>query len=261
MVVLLLFGGLLYLVSYRYFWKANTTKDEQSPGFEMVSHRGVTIDRPENTIESFMAAVERGFSWIELDVLPTKDRALVCSHNFDLECETDSFGYIHHLMLKDVKNVYTGVNKGYHGGFRIPTLVEVMDSVPKNIGLNIEIKYSSIFDFAGARALCRLSNQLKKRNIIISSFNPLLLIYIKIFFGHARIGFLIESKKYLWVINWLHPDFLHSRGDIIDPEIISLCKEKNIRLIAWTVNNRDAIKWCFNNNVIGVITDRGRSTL
>ena len=261
MAVLLVCGGLLYLVSYRYFWKASSIKDEQSPGYEMVSHRGVTINRPENTIESFMAAVERGFGWIELDVLPTKDRSLVCSHNFDLERETDSFGYIHHLMLKEVKNVYTGVNKGYTGGFRIPTLIEVMDSIPRNIGLNIEIKYSSIFDFTGARALCRLSNLLKKRNFIISSFNPLLLIYIKIFFGQARIGFLVDSKKYLWIVNWLHPNFLHSRGDIIDSEIISLCKDKNIRLIAWTVNNRDAIKWCFNNNVIGVITDRGRSTL
>lgn len=261
MTVLLLCGGLLYLVSYRYFWKANSINHEQSPGFEMVSHRGVTIDRPENTLESFMAAIERGFNWIELDVVPTKDRALVCSHNFDLERETDSYGYIHHLMLKDLKNIYTGVNKGYNGGFKIPTLVEVIDSVPDNIGLNIEIKYSSIFDFTGARALCRLSNQLENRSIIISSFNPFLLIYIKIFFTSAPIGFLIDSKKYLWITNWIHPNFLHIRGDIIDPEIISLCKEKNIRLIAWTVNNRDAIKWCFNNNVIGVITDRERCAL
>tara|TARA_X000000950_G_scaffold214107_1_gene257581 strand:- start:869 stop:1654 length:786 start_codon:yes stop_codon:yes gene_type:complete len=261
MLVLLLSGGFVYLLSYRYFWKSSGTIGEQGPGFEMVSHRGVTVNSPENTIESYLEAVDRGFRWIELDVLCTKDRALVCSHNYDLERETDSHGYIHHSMLKDVKNAYTGVHKGYYGGFRIPSLTEVLDNVPDNIGLNIEIKFSSFFDFSGARAICRLKKSFNRRNIIISSFNPLVLLYVKLFFGLAQIGFLIETKKYLWVVNWLHPMYLHPRADIIDSEVISLCKEKNMGILAWTVNNRCAIKWCFNNNVIGVITDRKRSTL
>lgn len=261
MLVLLLCGSFLYLLSYRYFWKANSAFGRQSPGFEMISHRGVTTNAPENTIESFLDAVDRGFRWIELDVLPTKDRALVCSHNYDLERETDSFGYIHKTVLKEVKNAYTGVNNGYAGGFRIPSLVEVIGSVPDNVGLNIEIKYSSLFDLNGARALCRLKNSFKNRSIIVSSFNPILLMYVKLFYGHAQIGFLIETKKYLWVTNWIHPNFLHPRGDIIDSEVISLCKDRNMGILAWTINNRCAIKWCFNNNVTGVITDRERSVL
>ena len=261
MFVVFLSGAFLFLLSHRYFWKVDSIAKEQGPGFEMVSHRGATVDAPENTIEAFLGAVDRGFRWLELDVLPTRDRALVCSHNFDLERETDSYGYIHHKNLKDIKNAFTGVNKGYRGGFRIPTLIEVVGRVPIDIGLNIEIKYSSLFDFTGARALCRLKKSLKNRRIIVSSFNPVILLYIKFFFGRAQIGFLIESKKYLWVTNWIHPTFLHPRGDIIDSEILTLCKERNMGILAWTVNNRCAIKWCFNNNVIGVITDRERSVL
>ncbi len=261
MLVLFLCGLFFYLLSYRCFWKAESTAKEYGPGFEMVSHRGVTNNAPENTIESFLDAVERGFRWIELDVLATKDRALVCSHNFDLERETDSHGYIHHKSLKDVKNAFTGVTKGYSGGFRIPSLVEVLRSIPINIGLNIEIKYSSLFDLDGARAFCRLKKFFKKRTIIVSSFNPIILLYVKLFCGRAQIGFLLESKKYLWLTNWIHPTFLHPRGDIIDSEIITLCKDRNMGILAWTVNNRSAIKWCFNNNVIGVITDRERSIL
>ncbi len=126
----------------------------------MVSHRGVTINAPENTIESYVDAVKKGFRWIELDVMCTKDRALVCSHNYDLERETDSFGYIHQTLLKHIKNAYTGVLKGYSGGFRIPTLEDVLVSVPSNVGLNIEIKYSGLFDFTGARALCKMKKKL-----------------------------------------------------------------------------------------------------
>jgi glycerophosphoryl diester phosphodiesterase len=261
MLVVFLSGAFLYLLSYRYFWKVDSKEREQGPGYEMLSHRGVTVDAPENTIEAFMDAVNRGFRWIELDVLTTKDRALVCSHNFDLERETDSYGYIHHKNFKDVKNAFTGVNKEYRGGFRIPSLVEVLKIIPINVGLNIEIKYSSLFDLTGARALCRLKKSLENRTIIVSSFNPIILLYVKFFFGQARTGFLIESKKYLWVTNWIHPTFLHPRGDIIDSEILTLCKERNMGILAWTVNNRCAIKWCFNNNVTGVITDRERSVL
>ena len=90
MLVVFLSGAFLYLLSYRYFWKVDSKEREQGPGYEMLSHRGVTVDAPENTIEAFMDAVNRGFRWIELDVLTTKDRALVCSHNFDLERETDT---------------------------------------------------------------------------------------------------------------------------------------------------------------------------
>ena len=261
MLSLFCLGLILFVFAFRYFWVSNAELKEGSPGFELVSHRGVTTNAPENTIESYIDAVNKGFRWIELDVMCTKDRALVCSHNYDLERETDSFGYIHQKSLKHVKNAYTGVLKGNSGGFRIPTLEDVLISVPSNVGLNIEIKYSGLFDFTGARALCKIKKKLNNRNIIISSFNPILLAYIKIFFGQAPVGFLVESKKYLWITNWLHPDYLHPRADIIDRDVLNLCFKRNLGIMAWTVNSRSAVKWCFNNNVIGVITDRERSTL
>ena len=82
MLVVFLCVVFLYLISHRYFWKVDPIAKEKGPGFEMVSHRGVTVNSPENTIESYLEAVDRGFRWIELDVLCTKDRALVCSHNY-----------------------------------------------------------------------------------------------------------------------------------------------------------------------------------
>ena len=48
------------------------------PGCELISHRGATISAPENTIQSYLDAVDKGFRWIELDVLSTKDGALIC---------------------------------------------------------------------------------------------------------------------------------------------------------------------------------------
>ena len=234
---------------------------KEGPGCELISHRGVTISAPENTMQSYLDAVDKGFRWIELDVLSTKDGALICSHNFDLERETDLVGYIHQTNLEAIKNAYTGVKMGYSGSFRIPQFVDVLSGVPDSTGLNIEIKYSSLFDFSGARALCRLSERLKRKKIIISSFNPVVLLYIKLFYGQAPIGFLVESKKYLWITNWLHPTYLHPRADMIDSDLLRYCGKRNLGILAWTVNSRNAIKWCLNHKVTGVITDSERSQL
>jgi len=259
--MVLVCGLVLYVFAHRWFWVVEDSYKNDGPGNELISHRGVTINAPENTIQSYLDAVEKGFRWIELDVLSTKDGALICSHNFDLERETDLVGYIHQTNLKAIKSAHTGVKKGYSGSFRIPRLVDVLSGVPDSIGLNIEIKYSSLFDFSGARALCRLRERLNKRNVVISSFNPVILFYVKLFYGRAPIGFLVESTKYLWIVNWLHPTYLHPRADMIDSELLRFCGKRNLGVLAWTVNNRSAIKWCFNNKVVGVITDRERSTL
>jgi len=257
MVTLLMLSGIFYLFAHRYYWRNSSERFDNGPGFELISHRGLKSAAPENTIEAILAAVDLGFRWVELDVMTTSDRAIVCSHNFDLERETDSFGYLHQSSLKDIKHAYTGVSKDYIGAYRIPELKTILKKIPNHIGINIEIKSSSMFDLRTARALLSLKNILEVRPVIISSFNPLVLAYLHLFLRAAPTGFLLESKKYLWITNWLHPDYLHLRGDMLTESIVSLCKKRNMKINAWTVNNKRAIKFLFNKQVVGVVTDIG----
>ena len=255
MVFLLVSAVVLYLFSHRYYWRNSSEIFDNGPGFELISHRGLKSVAPENTTEAFLAAVDSGFNWVEVDVMTTSDRAIVCSHNFDLERETDSFGYVHQSSLKDIKNAYTGVNKDYSGAYRIPELKTILQKVPNHIGINIEVKSSSLYDLRTARALVSLKKSLKCRPVIISSFNPLVLAYLHVFLRAAPTGFLLESKKYFWITNWLHPDYLHLRGDMVTDSIVSLCKKRNMKINAWTVNHKRSIKLLFNKQVVGVVTD------
>ena len=252
---LLFVAGVFYLFAHRYYWRNSSRIFVNGPGFELISHRGLKSVAPENTTEAFLAAVDSGFNWVEVDVMATSDRAIVCSHNFDLERETDSFGYVHESSLKDIKNAYTGVNRNYAGAYRIPELQTILKKIPNHIGINIEIKSSSMFDLGTARALVALKNSLHGRPIIVSSFNPLVLAYLHVFLRAAPTGFLLESKKYFWIINWLHPDYLHLRGDMVTDSIVSLCKKRNMKINAWTVNHKRSIKLLFNKQVVGVVTD------
>ena len=257
MLFLLVSAVVFYLFAHRYYWRNSGGTFLKGPGFDLISHRGLKSAAPENTLEALLAAVNSGFRWVEVDVMTTNDRAVVCSHNFDLERETDSFGYVHESSLKDIKNAYTGVNRGYVGAYRIPELKTVLKKVPNHIGMNIEIKSSSMFDLSTARALVSLENLLQERPVIISSFNPLVLAYLHVFLRAAPTGFLLESKKYLWITNWLHPDYLHLRGDMVTESIVSLCKKRNMKINVWTVNNKSTIKALFNKQIVGVVTDMG----
>ena len=74
----------------------------------MISHRGVTKKFPENTVEAFVDAEKLGFEGIELDVIASKDGVLYCSHNYQLEQETNSSGDINVKTSKELDDIKTG---------------------------------------------------------------------------------------------------------------------------------------------------------
>lgn len=47
----------------------------------MCGHRGAPAVAPENTVDGFVAAANRGATWIEFDVRPTRDGVLVIHHD------------------------------------------------------------------------------------------------------------------------------------------------------------------------------------
>jgi glycerophosphoryl diester phosphodiesterase len=75
----------------------------------------------------------------------SKDAELVCSHNLDLETETDGKGYFKSKSLSELVKIKTGVFTHKKKLKNLSSLKEVLEKVPKSIFLNIEIKTGSIF--------------------------------------------------------------------------------------------------------------------
>ena len=245
------------VIKHRYYWVVNDRDKFKNLGIIFMSHRGFKKNYPENTIGAFKEAWKLQYQWIELDIISTKDSVIVCSNNFDLEKESDGIGYINELYYDDLNPLMTGV---YHKNLtreKIPTLKNVINTLPKSLFINIEIKAPKIFQFKTARALGSMINQLPIERILISSFNPFVLFYFKIFHFKVRTAFLYQNLEYFWIVNWLHPTYIHPRGDLIDNDLIKYCKQKNIGINVWTVNNKPAVDWCKSKNLNGVITDGG----
>jgi glycerophosphoryl diester phosphodiesterase len=243
------------IIHYRFYWKVSGRNRFQDTTPFFISHRGYKEVYPENTINAFKHAEEVGFHWIELDIVVTRDGHVVCSHNFDLEKETDGFGYIFNLKNSEVKSAITRHSNKLSREINIPDLIDVFKCINKNTKVNIEIKSPYASDFSTARALSKILDTLPKERLIISSFNPFVILYFKLFHRDVVTGFLYQNIEYLWFVNWVHPSYIHPRVDLIDQDLISYAKSKNLGINAWTVNNISAIEWCKSNNIDGIITD------
>ena len=70
-----------------------STNSKTTSHTNVVAHRGLILDAPENTIASFRACLELGFGF-EFDVQRTKDGHLVCLHDLTVDRTTDAKGVI-----------------------------------------------------------------------------------------------------------------------------------------------------------------------
>ena len=222
----------------------------------MIAHRGIKINSPENTISAYREAVNMGFKAIEMDVISTKDGSVVCSHNHDLERETNGEGWLHQMSATEIEQIETGVFSHPENRKNIPSLLDVVRSIPANIRLNIEIKFDGVFDLSTARALARMIKAKKiPHKILVSSFNPFIVLYVRWMIPNVRTGYLVETPDMIKWIHIVHPDCFHPQPDLLTTDVLKMCKRKNLPINVWTVNSLPAIKYCKNQRFQAVITD------
>ena len=100
----------------------------------VVGHRGAMGHALENTVESVKKAIELNVDGIEIDVFKSKTGELVVYHDPFLTRLSNSNAFIEEISLDSIKKVKLV------GGLSIPTLNEIIDIIPENIFLNIELK-------------------------------------------------------------------------------------------------------------------------
>lgn len=247
---------ILGIIRHRFYWRVSNKKFLIDEKKVFMSHRGYKKTYPENTIAAFIDAISIGFEWLEMDLMTTKDGVVVCSHNFDLETETNGKGYIFDWKYEKLKYIETGIYSHPQNKQKLPTLNKVLDSIPKNVKYNFEIKSKSTFDLSTTINLLKMIKKRKIKNFLISSFSPIIIAYIKLSSPWIATAFLLESKKYFWLVNWLHPTFINPRADMIDNDLIEYSKKHKCDIITWTINNDVSLEFLKNKKSINIITDK-----
>lgn len=134
----------LYLtIQENYFWQIDFLRI-----VEITSHRGSSINMPENTMAAFEQAVDDLTDYIELDVRQTADGRFVVIHDENLKRTTGVNALVGELTQEQICALDADYekNENYEGlDVTVPSLEEVLDFTRgKLVRLNIELKTSRL---------------------------------------------------------------------------------------------------------------------
>ena len=107
----------------------------------VTGHRGAPRLAPENTIPSFLKAIELGVDFVELDVRLTKDGIPVVIHDDKVDRTTNGSGPVSLYTLEKLKTLDAGSwFSSEFRGIRIPTLCEALEAIDGKVFVEIELK-------------------------------------------------------------------------------------------------------------------------
>lgn len=115
----------------------------------VIAHRGGNDLAPESTLPAFQAAWAAGAHVLEIDVRRSSDGVLVVHHDETVDRTTDGTGIVSELTLDELRALdagYTwtrddGATTPARGtGVQIPTLEELLDQLPQDARLNVDVK-------------------------------------------------------------------------------------------------------------------------
>lgn len=148
--------------------------DEDFP--VVVAHRGASSTHPENTLESFEAALSLGAQVVELDVRVSADGVPVVMHDPGVSRTTDGAGYVHELTLAELKRFNAGTAER---PAEVPSLYDVLELVCGRGGVALEIKnipgdpgHDAESERAVETALAELERTAFQGPVLVISFNP-----------------------------------------------------------------------------------------
>lgn len=234
-----------------------------------IAHRGESYDAPENTLAAINLAWQRNVDAVEIDVHLSRDHHIVVVHDSHTGRLDGQFRRVRNLSLAELKRLDAG---GYRGRQweheRIPTLREVLSTVPMSKTLVIEIK-------SGPTILKPLRRQLDETDlssdqIQLIGFDLGVMAQARKLFPELKIFWVRDIRYFDQLANW-HQEFqrLIERAGLaqldgldvsywktIDANFVLQVKSAGLMLYVWVVNELEAAKDLIAAGVDGITSDR-----
>jgi glycerophosphoryl diester phosphodiesterase len=194
------------------------------------AHRGLSAEKPENTLAAFGAAVAAGFPALELDLHATKDGVVVVLHDDTVDRTTDGSGRVDGMPWAKVQALETGA-----GG--VPRLEDLLAMLRAWDGLyNLEVKAPEALE--GTMEL--VARHGLAGRVCLSAMEPDIL-------WHAQESWPDVPRAYI-PLGPVEPDdidlardagcrWMNVDHDFLDAEVASQVRNAGFRLGAWTVND------------------------
>ena len=234
----------------------------------IIAHRGANKYAPQNTLPAFKRAYELGCDGFETDVHITKDGKIVICHNYTIDETSTGKGKVADMTLDELKSYDFGsyFSKKFEGT-EIPTLDEFLSFVETTdiSVLNIEIKSPKESETAIVKETIKAVKEHDLFDkLLISSFDPKLLIEAKMIDSKCKTGFLYSPKsptlvKMIWrqlrYTKSIGCDAVHPHYSFVNKAFVENAHKMGIKVNPWTVDYPFVIDKLLKIGVDGIITD------
>lgn len=245
------------------------TNAQASFTMEIIGHRGASHAAPENTLAAVNLAWERGADAVEIDVFLTKDGRIVVIHDANTKKLAGRDRKVIDQTLAELKALDVGRWKGEQwADERIPTLEEVLATVPDGKRLLIEIK-------SGPEIVPKLKRLIetagkKPGQTAIIGFSLATVKQVKRELPRLKVYWVVALKRDKVTRKWspaveslirqaraANLDGLDvGRAEVIDRPYVQKVRQAGLGFYVWTVNSIKEARRLKEIGVDGIATDR-----
>lgn len=262
--------------------------DSKQIMIDIQGHRGCRGLLPENSLPAFKHAIELGVHTLEMDIVISKDKKVVVSHEpfmsrrtcldglkREIPSEMDRRYNLYQMTYEEIKRFDCGLKKhpDYPNQKKIETykplledVFNLSDELNSKIKFNIEIKarpaYDNEFTPEPKEYVSLVLKVIKDYYVfnrsVLQSFDLRILEEVKNQAPKMKVALLVDEDE---EINLKLP-MLSFKPEIISPhyrflknDTINKYQEKGFKMIPWTVNEIEDLQKMIDFKVDGIITD------
>lgn len=260
---------------------------------DIQGHRGCRGLFPENSIPGFIHALNLGVDTLEMDAVVSKDGLAIISHEPFMSHEISKTPQGELVIAGAEKNhnisklTYEEI-KRYDCGSKVhprfpfqkklsvfkPSLLDMADSVLEAeadlerdpVRFNIEIKRRPEWDFTHHPPYQEFADiiiaDIYKAGIMerttVQCFDVSTLQYLHRKYADVRLVYLVENDnppmRNMEILGF-SPAIYSPDYSLVNESLVTFCKKNNMKLIPWTVNEKQNIKRIIELGVTGIISD------
>jgi len=228
----------------------------------LLAHRGASAYAPENTLAAFQLAMQQGAHGVELDAKLSADGEMIVMHDASVDRTTDGSGKVNELPLAALRELRAGGRfSDRFPNEKIPTLVEVLETLGSRAIINIELtNYSTPRDGLPELAAELVEKMDLHATVLFSSFLPANLKRVRSRLPQARVAILALPGLVGWPgLGWFGrraaPEIVHPHHSDITPGFVRQEHARGRRVHTWTVNDPRAARAFLLMGIDGLISD------
>jgi glycerophosphoryl diester phosphodiesterase len=233
----------------------------------IMGHRGFQTHYPENTMVSFLAAVEAGAQFVELDVTLTSDHQVAVIHDDTVGRTTNGIGPVNNFNLKELQKLDAG--SWFHprfAGERIPALIDVLMQVTRKAYINLEIKSHDhksrqLLGEIEQAVVALIDKTKTHERVLISSFDPVMLKNVQRLNTSLQVAFIskfFHSKETLSLCKKLDVFSYHPNLAYLSAEQVNMMHKADIHVFPYNINDEKDVYRGFALGADGLIAKNPR---